>query len=189
MTRHVHVCLSVTTSWNCNLWASNWPEFSFLVFVKCGTFHWREMVKVFLFMLNWKANFRPIASPNIAISVCYDRQTNMGMFRHNQSKDMKDEQQSGKIYWFLNHISHTWWQWVWQQKQCLIKKGHFLVSTIRWTVTLVSKCDVAIVRAVWALIIIWMHIKHTWIFDFKRKSHTSTRSLQWTFPHIEKLKS
>jgi hypothetical protein len=32
ITKHIHVCLSVTTSWNCNLWASNWPEISFLVF-------------------------------------------------------------------------------------------------------------------------------------------------------------
>ena len=32
MTKHIHVYLSVITSWNCNLWASNWPEISFLVF-------------------------------------------------------------------------------------------------------------------------------------------------------------
>ena len=69
------------------------------------------------------------------------------------------------------------------------KMDIFLVLTIRLTVRLVSKCDVAIVRAVWLLINILMHIEHTCIFDFNRKCHTSTSSLQWKVLLLKQLRS
>ena len=49
ITKHIHVCLSATTSWNGNLWASNWTEMFFLVFQNVELFIEKQWSKCNVF--------------------------------------------------------------------------------------------------------------------------------------------